>query len=81
MRSAPDVRIHGVRTLLPPSRRLRHRLNESASASRSDSRPPASRSSKVGIPVSWQIAPSPYAAWLMFSAMIVSACPARVPPF
>ena len=35
--------------------------------------------SKVGMPVSWQIAPSPSAARSMFSAMIVSACEERVP--
>jgi len=34
--------------------------------------------SNVGIPVSWQIGPSQLAAWSMFCAMIVSACPARV---
>ncbi len=34
--------------------------------------------SKVGMPVSWQIGPSQLAAWSMFCAMIVSACPARV---
>ena len=32
------------------------------------------------MPVSWQIAPSPSAAWSMFCAMIVSACADRVPP-
>ena len=31
------------------------------------------------MPVSWQIAPSPEAAWSMFCAMIVSACDDRVP--
>ena len=36
--------------------------------------------SKVGMPVSWHIAPSPSAAWSMFSAMIRSACADRVPP-
>ena len=35
--------------------------------------------SKVGRPVSWQIAPSQSAAWSMFSAMIVRACEAWVP--
>ena len=35
--------------------------------------------SNVGRPVSWQIAPSPSAAWSMFSAMIVSACADWVP--
>ena len=34
--------------------------------------------SKVGMPVSWQIAPSPSAARSMFCAMIVSACDDRV---
>ena len=29
--------------------------------------------SKVGMPVSWQMAPSPVAAWSMFCAMIVRA--------
>jgi hypothetical protein len=31
--------------------------------------------SKVGMPVSWQIAPSQSAAWSMFCAMMFSACP------
>ena len=31
------------------------------------------------MPVSWQMAPSPSAAWSMFSAMIVSACADCVP--
>ena len=35
--------------------------------------------SKVGMPVSWQIAPSPLAARSMFCAMIVSACADCVP--
>src|SRR6266513_5119443 len=35
--------------------------------------------SNVGMPVSWQIAPSTSTARSMFCAMIVSACDARVP--
>ena len=35
--------------------------------------------SKVGMPVSWQIAPSQSAAWSMFCAMIESACADWVP--
>ena len=34
--------------------------------------------SKVGIPVSWQMAPSPSAAWSMLSAIMDMACPACV---
>ena len=41
--------------------------------------PTGTFTSKVGMPVSWQIAPSPSAAWSMFCAMIVSACAERVP--
>ena len=41
--------------------------------------PTGTFTSKVGIPVSWQIAPSPSTARSMFCAMIVSACAARVP--
>ncbi len=43
------------------------------------SAPSGARISKVGMPVSWQIAPSPSAAWSMFCAMIVSACADWVP--
>ena len=35
--------------------------------------------SKVGMPVSWQMAPSPSAAWSMFCAMMVSAWAEREP--
>ncbi len=35
--------------------------------------------SKVGMPVSWQMAPSPSAAWSMFWATIVRACADREP--
>ncbi len=35
--------------------------------------------SNVGRPVSWQMAPSPAAAWSMFSAMMASACDDWVP--
>ncbi len=35
--------------------------------------------SKVGMPVSWQMAPSTSAAWSMFWPMMASACAARVP--
>lgn len=35
--------------------------------------PTGAFTSKVGMPVSWQIAPSPVAAWSMFWAMIVRA--------
>ena len=41
--------------------------------------PTGTRTSKVGMPVSWQIAPSASAARSIFSAMIVSACAERVP--
>ena len=40
--------------------------------------PTGTLTSNVGMPVSWQIGPSQLAAWSMFCAMIVSACPARV---
>ena len=40
--------------------------------------PTGTLTSKVGMPVSWQIGPSHEAAWSMFCAMIVSACPPRV---
>ncbi|MCK7478295.1 MAG: hypothetical protein M0C28_13485 [Candidatus Moduliflexus flocculans] len=32
----------------------------------------------MGMPVSWQMAPSSSAAWSMLTAMIVSACSDRV---
>ena len=35
--------------------------------------------SKVGMPVSWQMGPSHDSAWSIFCAMIVIAWPARVP--
>ena len=41
--------------------------------------PTGAFTSKVGIPVSWQMAPSPSAAWSMFCAMMASACAERVP--
>src|SRR6185369_10276510 len=40
--------------------------------------PSGTLTSKVGMPVSWQMAPSPSAARSMFCAMIVNACDARV---
>ena len=41
--------------------------------------PTGALTSKVGMPVSWQMAPSPSTARSMFCAMIVSAWPDRVP--
>src|SRR5712691_8225337 len=41
--------------------------------------PTGTRSSKVGMPVSWQMAPSLSTARSMFCAIIVSACDDRVP--
>ena len=40
--------------------------------------PTGTRTSKVGMPVSWQIGPSQAEAWSMFCAMMASAWPARV---
>jgi hypothetical protein len=40
--------------------------------------PTGTFTSKVGMPVSWQMGPSQPAAWSMFCAMTFSACPARV---
>src|ERR687888_2398389 len=40
--------------------------------------PTGTFTSKVGMPVSWQIGPSQDSAWSMFCAMIVIAWPARV---
>ncbi len=40
--------------------------------------PTGTLTSKVGMPVSWQMAPSPSAARSMFCAMMVRACDARV---
>ena len=41
--------------------------------------PTGTWTSKVGMPVSWQIAPCTSQAWSMFSAMMASDCDAREP--
>ena len=61
------------------------RLVASATASRMVCRiaiwlvPTGTWTSKVGMPVSWQMAPWSEHAWSMFSAMIASDCEARDP--
>ena len=71
-------RVDRVRPQLAAPGRLGDRFANLLRASRSGWRRPASCTSKVGMPVSWQIAPSPSAARSMFCAMIVSACDERV---
>ena len=85
-RAGPEVvagvgagdRVDRVGPQLAASRGLGDGLADLLSSSRSGSRRPGVLISKVGIPVSWQIAPSPLWARSMFWAMMASAWDERV---